>query len=98
MPIELRETEGVKVGCGYVKPLYLQPMFQKKIAYGKSGFPWSSSDRQYDYSKGICPIVEDLHFNKLITHEYMRPGMLKEDLDDVIQAFIKVWEHINELR
>jgi dTDP-4-amino-4,6-dideoxygalactose transaminase len=97
MPIELRETEGIKVGCGYAKPLYLQPMFQKHIAYGSNGFPWSKSGKNYDYSKGICPIAEDLHFNLLITHEYMRPGMTKEDLDDIITAFVKVWENRREI-
>lgn len=97
-PITLRETEGIKIGCGYVKPLYLQPMFQKKIAYGSKGFPWSATNREYDYSKGICPVVEGLHFNTLISHEYMRPGMSRKDLDDVISAFVKVWENIDELR
>lgn len=98
MPITLRETEGVKVGSGYVKPLYLQPMFQQKIAYGTTGFPWSMSGKDYNYSKGICPVVEDLHYNLLITHEYMRPGMSKEDMDDVIAAFNKVWENIEDLK
>lgn len=102
MPITLRETEGIKIGCGYVKPLYLAPMFQNKIAYGSKGFPWNIAEKEnsrvYDYSKGICPVVEDLHFNTLITHEYMRPGMSKEDLDDVINAFRKVWDNIDEIR
>ena len=98
MPITLRETEGIKIGCGYVKPIYLLPMFQKKIAYGSNGFPWSMSGREYDYSKGICPVVEDLHHNTLLSHEYMRPGMNKRDLDDVITAFSKVWENIEELQ
>lgn len=98
MPITLRETEGIKIGCGYAKPLYLQPLFQKKIAYGSKGFPWNMAGKEYDYSKGTCPVVEDLHFNTLIAHEYMRPGMTKEDLDDVISAFNKVWENIGELR
>lgn len=97
MPIELRETEGIKISCGYVKPLYLQPLFQKKIAYGSKGFPWSMSGRQYDYSLGICPVAEDLHFNRLIIHEYMRPGMTTKDLDDVIEAFCKVWENCREI-
>ena len=102
MPIELRETEGIKVSCGYVKPLYLAPMFQNKIAYGSKGFPWNYAEKEnnriYNYSKGICPIVEDLHYNKLIAHEYMRPGMTQEDLDDVIKAFVKVSENIEELK
>lgn len=102
MPIELRETEGIKVGCGYIRPLYLLPMFQNKIAYGSKGFPWNyaqkENNRIYDYSKGICPVVEDLHFNKLIAHEYMRAGLSKNDLDDVIKAFYKVAENIDDLK
>jgi dTDP-4-amino-4,6-dideoxygalactose transaminase len=97
MPIELRETEGIKVGCGYVKPLYLLPMFQQQIAYGSSGFPWSSSGKKYDYSGGICPVVEHLYSDLLITHEYMRPGMTKKDLDDIVDAFVKVWENRSEI-
>jgi dTDP-4-amino-4,6-dideoxygalactose transaminase len=97
MPITLRETEGIKIGCGYVKPLYLQPIFQNKIAYGSKGFPWSMTGREYDYSNGICPVVEDLHYNKLLSHEYMRPGMTKQDLDDVVGAFQKVWECRSEM-
>ncbi len=99
MPTELRETEGVKVGCGYVKPLYLQPLYQKKIAYGKSGCPWTCDkyNRPISYGKGLCPTAEDMHDNVLVTHELMRPPMSKKDLDDVLEAFQKVWENRNEL-
>ena len=100
MPIEKRETEGVKVGAGYVRPLYLEPIYQQKIAYGIQGCPWSCEKYSgtVDYSKGICPVVEKLHFDELITHELIRPGLSKEDLNDVISAFLKVWENINELK
>lgn len=100
MPITLRETEGVKVGGGYVKPLYLQPMFQRKIAFGSGGIPWTASFYKGDanYDKGLCPVAENLHFNEVIVHELMRPGMTKEDLNDAANAFIKVWENRHELR
>jgi hypothetical protein len=39
-----------------------------------------------------------MHFNELFTHEFMRPGMTKQDLEDVVRAFEKVVENINELR
>ena len=99
MPTELRETEGVKVGCGYVKPLYLQPLYQKKIAYGKSGCPWTCDkyNRPISYGKGLCPTAEDMYDNVLVTHDLMRPPMSKKDLDDVLEAFQKVWENRNEL-
>jgi dTDP-4-amino-4,6-dideoxygalactose transaminase len=100
MPIELRETEGIKVGAGYVKPIYWQSLYQNKFVYGVQGFPWSLSKdaMKTDYSKGICPVAEKMHFNQVVTHELMRPGMTQQDLDDVAQAFSKVWENIKELR
>lgn len=95
MPTELRETEGVKVDYGYVKPLYLEAMYQKKIGFGKSGYPFLQSN--VDYSRGICPVCEDMHDNLLITHDLMRPGMTKADLDDVYEAFYKVSQNMDEL-
>jgi dTDP-4-amino-4,6-dideoxygalactose transaminase len=97
---ELRETEGVKVGAGYVKPLYLAPMYQKMVAYGDAGCPWKCDKYKgkVDYNKGICPVTEKMHYEVLITHELMKPGMQKEDLDDVITAFNKVWENRGELK
>lgn len=97
---EMRETEGVKIGCGYVKPLYLQPIFQKIIGYGDKGCPFKCPmyKGEVNYSKGICPVCEEMHFKEVITHEYMVPSMIKEDMDDVIEAFEKVWENIGELK
>lgn len=99
-PIERRETEGIKIGKGYVKPLYLQPLFQKRIAYGADGCPWTCDKYKgkVSYEKGICANAEDLYENKLITHEYMRPGMTEDDLNDVVRAFEKVWENIEDLK
>jgi len=96
-PIELREAEGVKVSCGYVKPLYLLPMYQKQIAYGNTGYPFSESN-QGSYSKGLCPVCEEMHYKEVVIHELMRPGMSKEDIDDVAKAFQKVWNNIEELK
>lgn len=96
MPTELREGEGVRVEYGYVKPLYLQSIFQKRVAYGKGGFPFNNSNVSYE--KGLCPVCEEMHFESLITHDLMRPGMTKKDLNDVYSAFKKVYENTDELR
>ena len=96
---ELRENEGVKIGCGYVKPLYLLPIFQKRTAYGSKGFPFSLPEcsKTIKYVKGICPVAERMYEKELFTHELMHSFMKKEDLDDVVRAFNKVWENITEL-
>jgi hypothetical protein len=88
------------MGMGYVKPLYLLPMFQQKIAYGSSGYPFNSPlyKGEARYDKGMCPNVEAAHFERVITHEMMRPGMTEGDLDDVAKAFHKVWKNLGNLR
>ncbi len=95
MPIELRETEGVKIGLGYLKPLYAQPLFQKKTAYGNTSYPFS---KDVHYDLGICPVCEKVCSSETIFHELMRPFMTKDDLDDVLKAFHKVADHLDELR
>ncbi len=99
-PTELQEEEGVLMGGGYVKPIYMLPVFQKQIAFGSKGFPFKSEYYKgvARYEKGMCPVVERLHEKEMFTHDMMRPGMTKSDLDDVIRAFHKVYEHRGELR
>jgi perosamine synthetase len=91
----LRETTPL-IGAGYVKPLYLQPIYQQRI--GKCSFNCNHYTGKVDYNKGICPVTERMHFEELITHEYMRPGMTQDDLGDVVKAFEKVVSNIQELR
>lgn len=95
MPIELRETEGVKIGLGYIKPLYKESLFQKKIAYGNTGYPFETASM--DYTNANCPICEKICNSETIFHELMRPYMKKKDLDDVVDAFHKVADNLNEL-
>lgn len=83
------------IGAGYVRPLYLQPLYQQRATH--CSFNCEKYKGQVDYSKGICPVAEKLHFEELITHEYIRPGMSKSDLDEVLAAFYKVAEHVDEL-
>jgi dTDP-4-amino-4,6-dideoxygalactose transaminase len=90
----LRETAPL-IGAGYVKPLYLQPIYQQKAA-------WAFNPALYkgdvSYEKGICPVTEKMHFEVLFTHEYMRPGMTRADMMDVVNAMEKIFENIDELK
>ena len=66
--IKAMNSEGIPVGKGGYMPIYLQAMFQKKIALGKNGLPFISGEynKEIDYSKGICPVAEEMWFKKLI--------------------------------
>ncbi len=97
---KLREGEGTLMGAGYVPPIYLEPMFQEKIAYGKTGCPFTCPHYrgQQTYRRGLCPNTEKAHFETLFTHEMMHPSMSRDDLSDVATAFHKVADNLDELR
>ena len=98
-PTELQIEEGVLMGGGYVKPIYMLPVFQKQIAFGSKGYPFRSEYYKgvAHYEQGMCPVVERLHNKEMFTHDMMRPGMTQKDLDDVISAFHKVYENRAEI-
>ena len=81
------------MGAGYVRPIYLLPMFQKKIAY-KGSFPFSGNE---NYAKGSCPVVEDLHYSSLWTHGFTKSSLSLDDIQDVVNAYDKVCQNISEL-
>lgn len=94
---ELRLGEGALISGGYVRPLYLQSLYQRKIAFGGDGYPFNLHD-DLNYSKGLCPVAERMHESEFFGHELMTPGMKTEDLDVVVAAFSKVADNVNELR
>jgi perosamine synthetase len=94
------ERENVPL-MGYPsKPLYLSnPMYQQKIAIGQNGAPFRGPgyESDVDYSEGICPVTERLFNGELFTNEYFRPPTTEADMDDVFNAFEKVWDRRDEL-
>jgi dTDP-4-amino-4,6-dideoxygalactose transaminase len=96
---KLRESDGPLIAGGYTRPLYLLPIFQSQIAFGAKGYPFRSEfyKGKTRYEKGMCPVAERLYEKELFFHEMMRPGMSHADLDDVIAAFHKVYQHRDEL-
>lgn len=97
MPFELREHEGPKVNLGYRMPLYEQPIFKERIAYGKKGYPFRKKDVYRDGGTA-CPTCDKVCYSETIISEMMRPFLSNEDRDDVVDAFHKVVENFDELR
>lgn len=91
-------AEGVTVGRKY-QNLHLLPMYQKKIAYGSKGFPWTSEicHREVSYGRGICPVAEELNDSTYINIGLCVFDLSDDDVDLIIEAFRKVWSSLEYL-
>ncbi len=92
-------AEGIPLGEGYVRPIYFEPMYQKKTALGRQGYPFRPPyyKGRVDYSPGICPVAEKMHAEALITTGLCRYPLKKSDIKDIVRAFCKVYENKKEL-
>jgi perosamine synthetase len=79
-------AEGIPFGAGYVKPLYLEPLYQ------------SRKDAKERYTKGICPVCERLFEKEMMLTAVCRHPHTEDDMNDVVRAFEKVFQNIAELK
>jgi len=93
-------AEGVPLAQAYVQPLYLQPLYQRRIAIGRDGFPFTYPGYQGEvsYARGICPVAERMHDQELLYTAICHANSSERDLQDWIDAFDKVLSHATELR
>jgi dTDP-4-amino-4,6-dideoxygalactose transaminase len=97
--IEALRAEGVAVGAGY-QNIHLLPMYQKKIAYGADGFPWSSESYKgngVSYQKGICPVAEELHDESFIAIPICVFEYDEHEVVLTVKAFQKIWDNLDQL-
>ena len=93
-------AEGVPVVMeGYVN-VHLLPIFQKKIAYGQSGFPWKmgAAESSVSYHPGICPKAEKFHAETVMSLTPCSHRYDEDDVELVVAAFKKVWSGLDQLR
>ena len=98
--VEALAAEGVSgLASGYVN-VHMLPMYQKKIAYGSTGFPWSSDicKRDVNYAKGICPVAEELHDTSFLGFAMCLHDLSEADVDLIVAAFRKVWANLEALK
>lgn len=89
---EALRAEGIPCIAGYVKPLYLNPLYQERRA-----FAFKHYNGNVSYTKGICPVAEELYEKKLIGLMIARSPSTINDMKDVISAIHKVIDNKDEL-
>ncbi|HAH05418.1 MAG TPA: pyridoxal-5'-phosphate-dependent protein [Elusimicrobia bacterium] len=58
--VQAMNLEGVPLREGGYEPIYYQPMYQRKIAFGRKGYPFTAPyyRGKADYRRGLCPVAE----------------------------------------
>ena len=90
--VDLLHAEGIRFAKGYVKPLYLLPIFQTRTAF-KHGYPWSAPENRSSlptYTKGTCPVAERLYEDEMMINLFVCPPQTKKDIHDIALAIDKV--------
>lgn len=85
-------AEGIPCSEGYVKPLYLNPLYLERRA-----FAYRHYNGNVKYEKGICPIAEKLYKNDVVIIQVCRYPATIEDMKDIVEAINKILENKNEL-
>lgn len=80
---------------GYVRPLYLLPAFQKRIALGRQGWPFTLTERKYE--QGLCPVTERMYERELICFETCAYQVDSKARKALIRAFRSVHARRNML-
>ncbi|WP_137153231.1 DegT/DnrJ/EryC1/StrS family aminotransferase [Devosia sp. FKR38] len=98
--VEALRAEGVPWLMAGYQNVHLYPLFQHKIAYGSKGFPWNQPfvSRDIDYSRGICPVAEDLHARTFLGLNLCMGEYGDSDIDKLVAAFHKVWGNLDALK
>jgi dTDP-4-amino-4,6-dideoxygalactose transaminase len=98
--VKALNAEGIPFGTGYPHPLYENPLFKEQIAYGDKGCPFTCKfyKGKINYRSGICPVAEDLCYKRALWFFNIRPPATLEDMQDVVDAFIKIMENIEQLQ
>ena len=93
--LTLLKAEGVEgLVEGYAN-IHQLPVFKRKIAYGKKGFPWNIYNKKIDYKKSLCPVAEELHEKSFLSYQVCLFSYTNKDIRNISKAFYKVWKYLN---
>ncbi len=91
--IKAMQAENLPVGAGYVKPIYMYPIYQQ--APHKCAGPFTHT--KPNYPKGLCPVTEKLYTEELVTTNICRYPLTKEHVDLFVQGIRKIYAAREEL-
>ncbi len=98
--VRAMQAEGISISKGFVKPIYLEPIFQKKIAYGDKGCPFSCPmyGKKILYPEGLCPTSERLYFKEIITTNICKYPNSEKEVSELLEAVEKILKNLSALK
>ena len=96
----LAEGLFIRGGGYYLKPTYLEPLYQYKICFGDTNYPFSANPRnqQIEYKSGLCPKCEDIQNNQLLITAIMQPPQTLDYMDSFSAACVKILDNASKLK
>jgi len=93
------KAENFLIMEGYLRPLYLEPMYQRKTAYGDKGCPFTCPyyKAESDYSEGSCPVAERLWKDELIVANFVKYPYSLNDMSLFGDAVERIISNRDEL-
>jgi len=97
--VQALRAEGIPVGTGYPRLMHENPLFTRLVGYGSNGCPFTCNGRTPPpYGRGICPVAEQLAYERLITVSQIHRPCTTDDMDDIVEAFTKVFDNLGTLK
>ena len=92
-------AEGMPIGAGYVRPIYMEPMYQKLLGYGNDGCPFKCPlyGKEVKYEKGLNPVCERMHYEELLVTSICHYPLTRADVDIFVAAIKKILDNKDEL-
>jgi perosamine synthetase len=90
-------AEGMLIGQWQTMPVPAQDLFQSKLGYAGTGFPWSINESKgvhYNYDPRQFPVAQQLCDTYTIVHGIHAPNG-REQMDRMIAAFRKVFSDLD---
>lgn len=91
--------EGVLVGQWQTMPVPAQDLFQSKLGYGGSSYPWALNESKgikYDYDVDQYPVAKMLCDTYTVVHGVHAPNG-RALMDKILTAFHKVFANLDEV-
>lgn len=98
--VKAMQAEGFPLGVGYVKPIYMYPMYQQKRMFPRSQFPFVSTEYpvEVSYAPGICPVAERMFNEELLVSTIYQSQNSQETVDAFIDALQRIQDQVEQLK